>query len=393
MFQRASISRRTWRLAGLAVLAALGVLLPAAASAQFFETRARYAYLMDYETGTVLFQKDATSRMPPASLAKLMTMAVVFDALKSGRLSPEDEFLVSENAWRKGGTNSGGSTMFARVNTTIAIPDLMRGAIIQSGNDACIALAEGMAGTEEAFAALMNDEARHLGLAGSQFRNATGLPDPDQWVTARDLAVLAAHIIREYPEYYQIYSEREFTWNRIRQQNRNPLLDMNIGADGMKTGYTAESGYGLVGSAVRDGQRLIVVLNGMASERERAEEARKILEWGFRSFERVVLFGEGVTIGEASVYGGEKGGVALASEAPIDIILPRAGRDRVRAEIVYQGPLVAPVAKGRQVGTLRVLVDDAVVREQTVLTAEDVGRGGLRQRAFDALGELLLGWL
>jgi serine-type D-Ala-D-Ala carboxypeptidase (penicillin-binding protein 5/6) len=362
------------------------------AFAQRFETRAAHALLMDAETETVLFQHEADAPMPPASMAKLMTMAVIFDGLKTGRLSLDDEFLVSENAWRTGGASSGGSTMFAALGSSIRLEDLIRGIIIQSGNDACIIVAEGMAGTEATFANMMNEHARRLGLTGSNFTNSTGLPDPDQYVTVRDLAKLANHVIETYPEYYAIYSEPEFTWNKIRQSNRNPLLGMNIGADGMKTGYTAESGYGLVGSAVRDGQRLILVINGTSSEKERAEEARKLMDWGFRAFERVNLFTDGEVIADARVFHGEMPGVGVVSKGPVDILLPRGFGDQIRGRIVYQGPIEAPIDEGQEIGTLQITVNDQLLRETKVYAAADVDVGGLQQRALDGLQELLLGW-
>ena len=375
---------------GIFVAAVLLTLVPAAA--QEFATRAPHAILFDAETDTVLFQHDADARMPPASMAKLMTMAVVFDGLKTGRLSFDDEFLVSENAWRTGGASSGGSTMFAALGSSIRLEDLMRGIIIQSGNDACIIVAEGIAGTEPTFANMMNEQARKLGLTGSHFTNSTGLPDPDQYVTARDLVKLANHIIETYPEYYAIYSEPEFTWNKIRQRNRNPLLDMNIGADGMKTGYTDESGYGLVGSALRDGQRLILVINGTKSEKERAEEARKIIDWGFRAFERVNLFANGEVIADARVFHGETSGVGVVSKGPVDILLPRGFGDQIRGRIVYQGPIEAPIDEGQEIGTLEITVNNQLLRETKVYAATDVAVGGMQQRAIDGLQELLLGW-
>ena len=375
---------------GIFVAAVLLTLVPAAA--QEFATRAPHAILFDAETDTVLFQHDADARMPPASMAKLMTMAVVFDGLKTGRLSFDDEFLVSENAWRTGGASSGGSTMFAALGSSIRLEDLMRGIIIQSGNDACIIVAEGIAGTEPTFANMMNEQARKLGLTGSHFTNSTGLPDPDQYVTARDLVKLANHIIETYPEYYAIYSEPEFTWNKIRQRNRNPLLDMNIGADGMKTGYTDESGYGLVGSALRDGQRLILVINGTKSEKERAEEARKIIDWGFRAFERVNLFANGEVIADARVFHGETSGVGVVSKGPVDILLPRGFGDQIRGRIVYQGPIEAPIDEGQEIGTLEITVNNQLLRETKVYAATDVAVGGMQQRALDGLQELLLGW-
>lgn len=319
---------------------ALGLTSGAAAqTAQPFTTEVDHAFLVDYQTGTVLFQKDADYPMPPASMAKLMTMAVVFGAIRAGEATLEDRYRVSENAWRKGGATSGGSTMFAAVGSDIRLEDLIRGVIVQSGNDAAIVIAEGLAGTEDAFAVRMNEEAARIGLTGSTFANATGLPDPRQRVTARDLALLAAYIIREFPEFYAIYSEREFTWNGITQRNRNPLLGMNIGADGMKTGYTEESGYGLVASTVRDGRRLIAVINGAASEAERAAEARAILDWGYNSFRMVSLFGPGEILGEAPVFGGNAAAIGLRIADAIPVLLPVEGAGVVTARVVYSTPI------------------------------------------------------
>ena len=375
-------------------LAALGLLLlaPATAEAQLFETKAKWAILIDYETGTTLFQKSADEQMPPASMAKLMTMAVVFRDIREGRVRLEDTFLISENAWRQGGANSGGSTMFAKLGSSIPLADLIRGVIIQSGNDAAIAIAEGIAGSEAIFARRMNEEAKRIGLTNSTFRNATGLPHPEQKVTARDLARVAMYIIREYPEFYAIYSEPEFTWNRITQSNRNPLLGMGIGADGMKTGYTEESGYGLVGSAVRDGQRLVMVINGTASEQERAEEARKLLDWGFRGFQRVALFGPESTIGEAEVYGGRAPSVALRSEGPVQLFLPLGALDQVEAKIVYAGPVPAPVSAGQRIGNLTIMIAGEVAATAPLFARDDVPIGNIPQRAKAALAQLLFGW-
>jgi D-alanyl-D-alanine carboxypeptidase (penicillin-binding protein 5/6) len=381
------------RAACLALVAAAAMLAAGPGNAQVsFETRAAHALLLDAETDTVLFQKDADKPMPPASMAKLMTMTVVFEALKLGRLGLDDEFLVSENAWRNGGANSGGSTMFAKLGSSIRVEDLMHGIIIQSANDGCIIVAEGMAGTEATFADMMNEQARKIGLTGSHFTNSTGLPDPDQYVTARDLARIAKNIIDNFPEYYPLYSQTEFTWNKIRQRNRNPLLEMNIGADGLKTGYTEESGYGLVGSAVRDGQRLILVINGTKSEKERAEEARKLMDWGFRAFERINLFGNGEVIGDATVFGGEAAGVGVTTRGPVDVLLPRGFRDQIKGRVVYQGPVRAPVDEGQKIGTLQITVNGELLKEADVYAADDIGVGDIRRRATDGLKELLLGW-
>ncbi|MDP2733641.1 MAG: D-alanyl-D-alanine carboxypeptidase family protein, partial [Hoeflea sp.] len=274
----------------------------APAQAQLFETRAQQAYLIDADTGTVLFAKNENDLVPPASLAKLMTMEVVFNAIHSGRLRLDDTFEVSENAWRTGGAMSRTSTMFAELKSSIPLVDLIQGVIVQSANDGCIIIAEGMAGSEENFARLMTERARDIGLTRSVFGNASGLPHPDSKVSMKDLVTLARHIQSTYPEFYRYYSQKDFTWNNILQRNRNPLLGLDIGVDGLKTGFTEESGYGIVASIKRDGRRLFLAMGGMAGERERAEESRKMLEWGIRAFERKTLFNNDEIIGELSVY-------------------------------------------------------------------------------------------
>jgi len=386
--------RTAWNGIGAAVaaLSLIFALCPRPAVAQLFETRAAHAILIDSDTGTVLFQKDADIRMPPASMAKLLTSAVVFDAIKSGKLSLDDEFVVSETAWRQGGATSGGSTMFAKVGSSIRVDDLIKGMIIQSGNDACIVVAEGMAGTEATFANLLNQEARKIGLSDSHFVNATGLDDPAEYTTARDLARIAKYIIDEFPEFYKLYGEKEFTWNRIRQPNRNPLLDMNIGADGLKTGYTEAAGYGLVGSAVRDGQRLIMVIAGTKTEKERSEEGRKLLDWGFRAFEKVNLFTGSDVVGQARVFGGDAHTVDLVSRSPVALFIPRGTSDQITAQIVYEGPVPAPVSAGQKIGVIRITAGEGLSKEAPLYAASDVSAGSLSERAVDGLEELLLGW-
>jgi serine-type D-Ala-D-Ala carboxypeptidase (penicillin-binding protein 5/6) len=384
-FRRAALA---WIVGFVAALAAV-----APAQAQLFETKAAQAFMIDAETGTILFAKDPDQPIPPASLAKLMTMEVVFNAIKAGRYTLDDKFVVSENAWRTGGAGSGGSTMFAELKSEIRLEDLIQGVVVQSANDGCIIIAEGMAGSEENFAALMTERARELGLTQSVFKNSTGLPAEGQVVTARELVKLALHVFREYPDFYKYYSQPDFTWNKITQRNRNPLLTMDIGADGMKTGFTEESGYAIVGSVARDGKRLFVALSGMKSERERAEEARKILDWGMRAFQKTELFAAGETVGEAKVYGGAKSGVALKAEGPVSIFVPITNRDRLTARIVYEGPVIAPVDEGTPVGSLRVSVGDTLSQETPLYAAESVETGALHQRALDAVGELLVGWL
>jgi D-alanyl-D-alanine carboxypeptidase (penicillin-binding protein 5/6) len=379
------------------VLVALFALTTAAIStharAQLFETKAKQAYLIEAETGTVLFAKDEDALIPPASLAKLMTMELVFNALQTGRLQLEDEFQVSENAWRTGGAVSGTSTMFAEINSSIPLADLMRGVIVQSGNDSCIIIAEGMAGSEETFSQMMTERAREIGLEKSVFANSTGLPHPNAGVTVRELALLARHIQQTYPEYYKLYSETDFTWNGINQRNRNPLLRLDIGVDGLKTGFTEESGYGIVSSIQRKGRRLFLAMSGMSSLRERAEEARKMLEWGLRSFERRQLFAKGEIIGEASVYGGLQSDVPLTAKAAIDIFVPITNADRLKARIIYDWPLNAPVEEGDEIATLKVWVGDTLSQQTPLYAADSVVKGPLHKRAFDALQELMLFWL
>ncbi len=362
------------------------------AHAQGYETKARQAILIDVETGTVLFEKDADARVPPASMAKLMTMAVVFQAIREGRLRLDQEFVVSEAAWRQGGAPSRGTTMFAALGSSIRVEDLIRGVIVQSANDGCIILAEGMAGSQEAFAALMNEEAARLGLGNSHFANPTGYSDPAQYMSARDLATLTGYLIREFPEYYKIYSEPEFTWNKIRQLNRNPILSMNVGADGLTTGSTDESGFGFAGSTVRNGQRLILVINGVESDKLRNEEARTLINWGYNEFERVRLFDEGEVVAEARVFGGAESRVGLVSKGPLELLLPIGSRDMLKAEVQYDGPLPAPVTAGREVGVIKVTTSEGMTMQAPVYTAADVDVGGLQSRALDGLEELLLGW-
>ncbi len=367
--------------------------LPHPAAAQSFQTMAPTAILMDAGSHAVLFEKSADELTAPASMAKTMTAEVVFNQLKSGRLSMDTEFMVSENAWRKGGGGSGGSSMFAKVNTPVRLEDLLRGLIVQSGNDAAIAIAEGIAGTEENFARLMNERARQIGLTKSTFRNATGYGHPEQKTTVRDLAKLALHIIETYPDLYKIFGEREFTWNKIRQQNRNPLLTMDIGADGLKTGNIEEAGFGLIGSAVQNDQRLIVVMNGLKTAKDRANESRKLLDWGFRAFESQQLFAEGQVVGEAQVFGGSMRSLPLVARKPIRVLVPRGESERVTARIIYTGPLRAPVRKGAEVGRLQVSRGDMQALEMPLYANEDVQEGTLSQRALDGLLEFSTGWV
>jgi D-alanyl-D-alanine carboxypeptidase (penicillin-binding protein 5/6) len=355
-------------------------------------TIAPIAFLYDVDAGATLFARQADLPSPPASMATLMTAELVFKAMREGRLKPEDSFRVTEDAWRRGGAPSRGSTMFAKLNSDVPLPDLLRGLIVQSGGDAAITLAAAVAGSEPAFAELMNQRARELGLARSTFRNATGLPVPDQRMTARDIATLATWLIQTYPEEYKLFAEPEFTWNKITQRNRNPLLADYAGADGLKTGYTEDGGYGLVGSVQRDGRRLILVLNGLETAKARAEEARKLLDWGFSAFARRELFAAGEMVAEARVFGGSTLHVPLVAERAVELLTPRGDQGRVAARVSYDGPLMAPIAKGARVATLRVWRGDTLTLEAPLLAAEDVTVGPLPRRAFDGALELVSGW-
>jgi serine-type D-Ala-D-Ala carboxypeptidase (penicillin-binding protein 5/6) len=366
---------------------------PQAVQAQNFQTTAPTAILMDAGSHAVLFEKNADELTAPASMAKTMTAEVVFNEIKNGRLNFDSEFTISENAWRKGGGGSGGSAMFARVNTSIRLEDLLRGLIVQSGNDAAIAIAEGIAGTEDNFARMMNERAKQIGLTKSTFRNATGYGHHEQKATVRDLSKLALHIIETYPDLYKIFGEREFTWNKIRQQNRNPLLFLDIGADGLKTGNIDESGFGLIGSAVQNDQRLIVVVNGLKTAKDRAAESRKLLDWGFRAFETQQLFAEGQVVGEAQVFGGNRRSLPLVSKKPVRVLVPRGEGERVTARIIYTGPLKAPIQKGTEVARLQVNRGDMQALEMPLYANDDIQEGTLSQRALDGLLEFSTGWV
>jgi D-alanyl-D-alanine carboxypeptidase (penicillin-binding protein 5/6) len=356
-----------------------------------FDGDAPTAILIEASSGSVLFEKNADELRAPSSMMKLMTAEVVFHALKQGDIKATDEYAVSENAWRKGGAPAGNSTMFAVLHSRISVDDLLHGAIVQSGNDSCMVLAEGIAGSESAFADVMTKRARELGLTKSTFANSNGLPDPGNKMTVRELGMLARYIIQTYPEFYKLFGEREFTWNKIKQPNRNPLLNSLEGADGLKTGYTKEGGYGMVGSAVQNGTRLIVVINGLEDPDDRASEAKKMLEWGFRNFETRTLFAAEQPVGYARVFGGESRSVKLASRDPIKVMVQKNGNDKLIARVVYNGPVRAPIEAGQQVGVVKVWRGANIAVETPVFAAEPVARGSTMRRAIDGVSELVIG--
>jgi D-alanyl-D-alanine carboxypeptidase (penicillin-binding protein 5/6) len=356
-----------------------------------YDADAPTAILIEASSGSVLFEKNADELRAPSSMMKLMTAEVVFHAIKQGDIKLTDQYVVSENAWRKGGAPAGGSTMFAAIHSRIPVDDLLHGAIIQSGNDACMVLAEAMVGNETAFAEMMTKRARELGLTQSTFANSNGLPDPGNKMTVRELAKLARYIIQTYPEFYKLFGEREFTWNKIRQPNRNPLLTALDGADGLKTGYTKEGGYGMVGSAVQNGLRLIVVVNGLEDPDDRASEAKKILEWGFRNFETRTLFNAEQQIGYAKVFGGASRSLKLAAKEPVKVMVQKNGNDKLIARLVYSGPVRAPIEAGQQVGVIKVWRGANIAVETPVYAAESIATGSTMQRAIDGASELVIG--
>ena len=351
-----------------------------------FETEGSNAILVDFATGAVLYEKNADQPMPPASMSKLMTVYMVFDELAAGRLSLQDTFRVSEAAWRKGG-----SKMFVEVDSRITVEDLLRGVIVQSGNDACIVLAEGLAGSEEAFADQMNYKARTLGMTNSHFTNATGWPDPRHEMSPRDLAILTHRLIRDFPEYYGYFSELEFTYNGIRQGNRNPLLYKNVDADGLKTGHTEASGYGLAASAGRSERRLILVVNGLGSVNQRSEEAERLLDYGFREFDNYLLFKSGELVTEADVWLGDSPSVSLVMEREVLVTMARNTRSDMKVTAVYDGPVPAPVEKGTRLATLTIEAPGMRTIEAALVAGADVRELSTFARIGAALNYLLWG--
>lgn len=338
---------------------------------------ARFAVIMDYDTGAVLYSKDGDGQMAPASMAKLMTVAVLFDKLKKGELKLNDKFTVSEKAWKLSvvGKNES-SKMFVSIGSQIPVEDLLRGIIIQSGNDACTVVAEHLSGDEAQFAEQMNAEAKRIGLKDSVFKNANGLPDPGMHVTAHDLAKLAAYLIREYPDYYHIFSEKEYTWNGIKQGNRNLLLGRYAGADGLKTGHTESSGYGMVASAKVDGRRLVVVINGLKSDSERAAEAIRLLDIGFKEFKPYALFAKDQVIENADVWAGDAESVPLTVAQDVKFLMRRTQRDTLKVALTYDTPIMSPIKKGQVVGKLRISGVGLSDLEVPVSAGADVEEGG-----------------
>ena len=359
--------------------------------AQTMQISAPNAILLDDGTNTVLFEKGADELVPPASTVKILTAEMIFRDLAAGKIKLDDEYVVSEYAWRNGGGPAGGTAMFLPLKSSARVEDLLRGLLVQSGNDAALVLAEGTAGSEETFVLRMNKRASELGLTKSRFSSPWGKFNEEQKVTAREMAKLASHIIAAYPTYYPYFGEKEFTWNKIRQQNRNPLLTMSLGADGLMTGALEKGDFGLVASAVQEGRRLIVAVYGAKTAKERAEDAQKLLQWGFRNFDEKELFKAGEVIVPAQVYGGVKGSVDLASKTDVKALLPHGGTEKLSGKIIYDGPISAPVAAGTSLGRLVIRRGQAVILEQPLETTEAIAQGALWRRTFDAIYESVAG--
>ena len=375
--------RRTLIRLSLALLALAAGTAPAAA----LETKAREAVVMDFNTGTVLFEKNARQPMPPASMTKIMTAYVMFDRLKNGELSMDDKFVVSEKAWRKGG-----SKMFVEVGKEITVENLLQGMIVQSGNDASIVLAEGVAGSEEAFADVMNDYAEKLDMPATNFENATGWPDETHRTSALGLARLARALISDFPEYYdRFYSQLEFTWNDIRQYNRNPLLRRNMGVDGLKTGYTRNAGYGLTASAERDGRRVISVVNGLERPSGRENESARLIEWAFREFKNVELFAEGETVEQAEVWLGSQPRVPLVTDQRLEMTLPSDATDSMTVTVSYEAPIPAPIEAGQQLATLKIEAPNIDTRTIPLKAGETVTQLGPFGRIVSGVEYLVFG--
>lgn len=376
--------RRSLSVAFCALVAISLAYAPSVARA--LETSAKQAVLLDFETGVELYSKNADEMMPPASMTKMMTVYLLFERLAEGRLSLDDELLVSRKAWKKGG-----SKMFVEAGKNIKVEDLIRGIVVQSGNDATIVVAEGLAGNEDAFAREMTDKARELGMSNTTFRNASGWPDPEHRTSARDLAILAEATIRNFPDYYKYYAERKFTFSTITQRNRNPLLGRLKGADGLKTGHTENAGYGLTASAIRNGRRLILVLNGMLSNRARKNESQRILDWGFREFGNFNLFAADEKITSVDVWLGEKSSIPLLAKEGVLLTMERKHRKSLKVTIRHTEPIPAPIQKGSRLGDVVVNVADRNPIEIPLIAGEDVQRLGPNGRISAALRYILWG--
>ncbi len=381
MHQQRRPTIRTLFLIGAALLVGMP-----AANAASIETAAKQAILLDYATGNVLFEKNSDERMTPSSMSKMATVYKIFERLKEGRLSLEDTFPVSERAWRKQG-----SKMFVALNSRVKAEDLLRGIIVQSGNDACIVIAEGLSGSEDSFARELTDLAQKLGMKNTNLVNASGWPDPNHYSTARDLATLATATIRNFPEYYPYYAEKNFVYNGIKQGNRDPLLYKDVGADGLKTGHTEEAGYGLTASAVRNGRRLVLVVNGLTSMNERSRESERLIDWGFREFNNYTLYTAGATVNEAPVWLGVEARVPLVIKNELTLTMPVKSRKDMVVKAIYDTPIQAPVLEGTRIATLRIEAPERPMQEVPLYAGRSVEKLGMMSRLSAALRHIVWG--
>jgi D-alanyl-D-alanine carboxypeptidase (penicillin-binding protein 5/6) len=353
-------------------------------------TTAKQAIIYDYDTNEVLFCKDCEQQMPPSSMSKLMTVEILFQRLKDGRLKPTDTFHVSETAWRQGQKDNE-SKMWVALNSDVPVDDLLKGIIVQSGGDACVVVAEALGGSEAGFANLMNARAKELGLTNSHFVNSSGLPDPGQYMSADDLAKLSAHVIRTYPEEYKYFAIKDFTWSNIKQPNRNTLIGESTGVDGLKTGHTEAGGYGIVASSIRNGRRLILVINGLKSEHERINEARRLLDIGYREFKDYRIAGKGDVVATAQIWGGAKDAVGITVKDPLKVMLPVDSRPQMKVTLRYDGPIHAPVAAGQQIGTLTVSAPGKPDKVVPAVAAEAIPSNGFIDKMMTGLQALMFG--
>jgi len=366
---------------------ALAFVTFATTAAAAFETRATAAWVADETTGMVLLSKNADTALPPASMSKLMTLNMLFEALRDGRVTLETTFTVSERA-----KNMGGSSMFLNTNDTPTVEELIKGIVVQSGNDACVVVAEGLAGTEDGFARLMNERAQDLGMENSTFANSSGWPNPNQRMSMEDLGILALRLIREFPEYYGYFGMETFEYDgRVptNHENRNPLLKLGIGADGLKTGHTQEAGYGLVGSAMQGTRRIVFVITGLPTEDARKQEAIGIVNWAFRQFVEKTVAERGTRIAHAPVWMGAEPEVGLVLSEDLDVLVPALAQDSIDAEITYQGPLRAPVEEGAEVARLTLQLPDMAPVEVPLVAERAVARGGFLPRIKTAAQVLM----
>ncbi len=359
-----------------------------------FDVKAKTVILQDYLSGEILFKKDEDLSIYPASMTKIMTAIIAFEFIKSGQLNLDDKFVISENAWRL--SQAGYSSMFIMVGDSVSVEDLLRGIIVASGNDACVALAEGIAGTEEEFAIIMTSKAKELGMENTNFTNSSGLNDPDNYSTVKDILIMSRYLIQKYPDFYEYFKETEFTWDRtggdpITQGNRNPLLYKNFGADGIKTGYLALEKYSLASSIVRNERRLIAVGSGFQTKTSRSKESQKLLTWGLTNFDTIEIAKKGKKFSEVDVWLGQKDKVDVYTETNIYKTIKKARLKNLKSKIIYTGPVEAPIQKDEIIAKLVISYEDTILSEHNLLAAENIKKRNIISRIFKSINYLIWG--